>query len=303
MRLQFVLSEIGIGLRRNLAITLSVVLVTLVSLTFVGLALVFQSQVDLMKGYWYDRVQVSIFLCAKDSVAETCPAGEVTQAQKDEIRADLESPALAPYVDTVYYESKAEAYDRFTEQFSDSAIVENVTQDQMPESFRVKLVDPEEYQVISEFFAGRPGVEQVEDQRELLDTFFAVLNVLTIVALGFALVMVVAAALLIATTIRLSAFNRRREIGIMRMVGASSPFIQLPFLLEGVIAACLGALLASVVMWALLEHGVGWLSENLTIFTYVGTSELWTVVPVLFGIAVVLAGVSSLVTTSRYLRV
>ncbi|MFP5347846.1 MAG: permease-like cell division protein FtsX, partial [Actinomycetes bacterium] len=201
-------------------------------------------------------------------------------------------------------ESKAEAYKRFKEQFADSpAIVDNVTEEQMPESFRVKLVDPEQYQVISQYFAGRQGVEQVEDQRELLDTFFAVLNTLTVVALGFALVMVVAAALLIATTIRLSAFNRRRETGIMRLVGASSLFIQLPFLLEGVLAACGGAVLATVALWALLKFGVGWLAENLTIFTYVGTAELWTVAPVLFAVAIVLAGVSSLVTVSRYLKV
>jgi cell division transport system permease protein len=304
MRLQFILSEIGIGLRRNLAMTLSVVLVTLVSLTFVGLALLFQSQVDLMKGYWYDKVQVSIFLCAKDSVATTCPAGEVTEAEKQKIEADLHSDTLAPYVEKVYYESKAEAYDRFKQQFSDSpAIVDNVTQEQMPESFRVKLVDPEEYEVISQYFAGRDGVEEVEDQRELLDTFFAVLNALTVVALGFALVMVVAAALLIATTIRLSAFNRRRETGIMRLVGASSLFIQLPFLLEGVLAACVGAVLATVALWALLQFGVGWLAEHVTIFTYVGTSELWTIAPLLFGVAVVLAGVSSLLTVGRYLKV
>ena len=304
MRLQFILSEIGIGLRRNLAMTMSVVLVTLVSLTFVGAALLFQSQISLMKGYWYDKVQVSIFLCAQDSVAQTCPAGEVTEAEKQQIRADLESDALAPYVDKVYFEPKSEAYARFKEQFKDSAIVDNVTQDQMPESYRVKLKDPEQYQVISEYFAERPGVEQVEDQRALLDRFFKALNGLTVISALFALVMVIAAALLIATTIRLSAFNRRRETGIMRLVGASNLFIQLPFLLEGIIASCLGATLATGALWAMLRFGVqGWLTQNVSIFQYIGTAELWTVAPWLFGTAILLACVSSLLTVGRYLRV
>jgi cell division transport system permease protein len=257
-----------------------------------------------MKNYWYDKVQVSIFLCAKDSVAQSCPNGEVTDAEKQQIEADLRSDTLAPYIDEVFYESKAEAYERFKEQFSDSPITENVTEDQMPESFRVKLVDAEQYQVISEYFRGRPGVEAVEDQRELLDTFFAILNTLTVVALVFAFVMVVAAALLIATTIRLSAYNRRRETGIMRLVGASSLFIQLPFLLEGIIAACLGAALATGALWALLKYGVGWLEQNVTLFGYVGQSELWwPIAPTLFVVAIVLAGVSSLVTLGRYLKV
>ncbi len=237
-------------------------------------------------------------------MAATCPNGEVTDAEKQQIEADLNSDALAPYVEQVFYESKAQAYERFKEQFTDSPITENVTEDQMPESFRVKLKDAEQYQVISEYFAGRPGVEAVEDQRELLDTFFAILNTLTVVALGFALVMVVAAALLIATTIRLSAFNRRRETGIMKLVGASSIFIQLPFLLEGIIAACLGAALATLTLWAFLKYGVGWLAENVTLFGYVGPSELWwPIAPILFLIAIVLAGVSSLITLGRYLKV
>jgi cell division transport system permease protein len=304
MRLQFILSEIGIGLRRNLAMTLSVILVTLVSLTFVGAAMLFQQQISLMKGYWYDKVQVSIFLCAKDSVADTCPNGAVTEAEKQGIEEDLNSDTLAPYVERVYYESKREAYDRFVEQFSDTPITENVTEDQMPESFRVKLKDPEQYKVISEYFAGRPGIEAIEDQRNLLDRFFNALNGMTIIAGAFALVMVVAAALLISTTIRLSAYNRRRETGIMRLVGASSLFIQLPFLLEGIIAACIGAALATGALWAFLRFGVqGWLSENVPVFTYIGSNELWTVAPVLFGVAIVLAGVSSLLSLGRYLKV
>lgn len=304
MRLQFILSEIGIGLRRNLAMTISVVLVTFVSLTFVGAAALLQLQIGTMKDYWYDRVQVSIFLCTADSEAPTCAAGAVTDAQRQQIQADLESETLEPYVDVIYYESKTEAFGRFQEQFSGTAITDNVTEEQMPESYRVKLDNPEEYEVIAQVFAGREGVEEVMDQRRLLDRFFAALNVATLVAAIFAGVMIVAAALLIATTIRLAAFSRRRETGIMRLVGASNLLVQLPFLLEGIIAVSIGAGLASLGLWAGVNYGVqGWLTQNLPLFDYVGVGEVLFVTPFLFGVGILLAGVSSVITLGRYLKV
>ncbi|MFP5333851.1 MAG: permease-like cell division protein FtsX [Actinomycetes bacterium] len=304
MRLQFILSEILIGLRRNLAMTVSVILVTFVSLTFVGAGALLQMQIREMKDYWYDRVQVSIFLCVANSEAPTCAEGEVTQAQRDSIVATLEEGPLAQYVDVYYYESKAQAFERFKEQFADTAIADNVTEDQMPESYRVKLEDPEQYQVVAEYFTGFPGVEEVQDQRRLLDRFFAVLNAFTLVSGVFAVVMIVAAALLIATTIRLSAFSRRRETGIMRLVGASKLLIQMPFLLEGVLAASIGAALATAGLWAAVRYGVeGWLTEALPLFNYIGTSEVLLVAPVLFGAGIVLAGVSSVLTLGRYLKV
>ena len=305
MRLQFLLSEMLIGLRRNLAMTISVILVTFVSLTFVGAGALLQMQIGAMKDYWYDRVQVSIFLCSADTDAATCADGEVTQAQRDSIVQSLEEGPLAEYVDVYYYESKAEAFERFREQFEDApAITENVTQDQMPESYRVKLKDPEEFAVVAEYFTGYPGVEEVQDQRRLLDRFFAVLNVFTLVSVVFAAVMIVAAALLIATTIRLSAFSRRRETGIMRLVGASKLLIQMPFLLEGVLAATVGAALASVGLWVAVHYGVqGWLTEALPLFDYIGTAEVLLVAPALFVVGILLAGVSSVFTLGRYLKV
>lgn len=304
MRFQFVLSEILTGLRRNTAMTVSVVLVTFVSLVFVGAGALLQLQIGALKDYWYDRVEVSIFLCVEDSEAPTCAAGEVTQAQRDDVVDDLESAVLAPYVDEYHFESKAEAFARFQEQFADTTIGAAATQDQLNESYRVKLVDPTKFDVVAQYFSGKDGVEEVLDQRRLLDRFFAVLNVFTLVAAGFALVMIVAAALLIATTIRLSAFNRRRETGIMRLVGASKGVIQLPFLLEGVIAAVLGAGLASLTLWAAVRYGVqGWLTATLPAFNWISTREVLVVAPVLFGIGVLLAGASSVLTLSRYLKV
>ncbi len=242
MRASFILSEIGIGLRRNLTMTVAVIVTTAVSLAFFGFGLLFNRQVEEMKDFWYDKVEVSVFLCGQDSDAPSCAAGEVSQAQRDQIQGDLQA---MPEVDNVFYESKQQAYTRFKEQFKESAIADNVTADQMPESFRVKLKDPEKFPIVATAFAGRDGVEQVQDQKALLEKFFRVLNYLKAGAWGLALIMIVVAVLLISNTIRVAAFSRRRETGIMKLVGASSFSIQLPFLLEGAIAGLIGALMAS----------------------------------------------------------
>jgi cell division transport system permease protein len=304
MRLQFVLSEIAIGLRRNLTMTISVILVTLVSLFLFGLGILSQKQVSTMKDYWYDRVQVSIFLCGQESDTASCAAGEVTQAQKDQILTDLKAPQLAPYIERVFFESKQEAYDRFKQQFKDSVLSDNVSVDQMPESYRVRLKNPEQYPVVSQAFSERPGVESVEDQRKVLDQLFSLLNRLTFYSWVLAVITLACSMLLVATTIRLTAFTRRRETGIMRLVGASNLFIQLPFILESVIAATVGSLLASGALVAVTHFEIqGRLSNTLRIFNYVGVSDALAVVPWMILVGVLIAGVSSFVTLLRYLKV
>jgi cell division transport system permease protein len=304
MRLQFILGEIGIGLRRNVAMAVSVVLVTLVSLFLLGLGFLAQRQVETMKDYWYDRVQVSIFLCGKDSEEASCAGGEASQAQKDQVMADLKSPQLASYVDQVYFESKQEAYQRFMEQFKDSVLSENVTVDQMPESYRVRLKNPEQYQVVSQVFDGRPGVESVQDQNEVLDPLFSLLNRLKYYSWLLAAVTLFCSVLLVATTIRLTAFTRRRETGIMRLVGASNFFIQLPFILESMIAAAVGATLASLGLVSLTRFEIqGRLSQSLRFVNYVDTGDAWAIVPWLFVIGLLIAGVSAFVALLKYLKV
>ena len=302
MRLQFVLSEMGIGLRRNLSMTISVILVTMVSLFFFGFGLLSSAQVSTMKDYWYDRVEVSIFMCGQASDSPNCANGEVTQAQRAELEAQLNS--LKPLVQHVYYESKQEAFNRFKQQFKNSAILDNLKVDQMPESFRVKLSDPQKYQVIASAFQGAPGVEQVQDQRALLGNLFKVLNVLTWVARGFAIVMTVSAVLLVATTVRLSAFSRRRETGIMRLVGASNLLIQLPFVLEAVLATLVGAVIAIALLWAGVSFGItGFLARLLPFFRFITTSDVVAITPVLLGTGLAMAVIASFFTLRRYLRV
>ena len=304
MRLQFILDEIAVALRRNAAMAVSVVLVTLVSLFLLGLGFLAQRQVQVMKTYWYDRVQVSIFLCGDDSTAASCAGGAASDAQKNEIRSDLAAPQLAPYVQRVYFENKQEAYKHFKQQLGDSVLSDNVTADQMPESFRVKLKNPEQYQVVAQVFQDRPGVESVEDQNQILDRLFALLNRLKYYSWCLAAVTLLCSVLLVSTTIRLTAFTRRRETGIMRLVGASNFFIQLPFILESMIAAAVGALLASGALVAITKFEIqGRLSHSLRFVNYVGPGDAIMIVPWLFLIGLGIAGVSSFLALSRYLKV
>jgi cell division transport system permease protein len=304
MRLQFILSEIGVGLRRNLSMAISVIIVTFVSLTFVGAAGLLQMQINQMKDEWYDKVEVSIFLCPKDSDQPTCAGGEATAEQIDALRAELEGDALAPYVKQVYFESKDDAFASFTERFGDEWWVSDLTSDDMQASFRVALDDPEQYAVVADSFTGRQGVEEVRDARAIIEPLILLLNRATLLAAGLAAVMLLAAVLLITTTIRLSAMSRRRETGIMRLVGASNLFIQIPFMLEGAIAATIGAALAVGGLWLGVRYLVqDWLATSVSFIDYIGTDQVWVIAPALVAVAIGLAAVSSLVTLSRYTKV
>ncbi len=305
MRLQFILSEIGIGLRRNLSMAVSVVLVTFVSLSFVGAAALLQMQITKMKDDWYGKVEVAVYLCpAGESPEPTCAGGEVTDEQKKAIRDALAAPDVAPYIEKISEETKEQAYETFERQFDGQFWAQITTVDDMNESLRIKLTDPEKFEVVADVLQGRQGVENVQDQRELYNSLFRVLNSATLLSLGLAGVMLLAAVLLITTTIRLSAMSRRRETGIMRMVGASNLFIQLPFMLEGAIAATIGAALSVAGLWAGVRYLVSdWLGGQVAWIPYVTTNEVWQIAPFLVVAAVVLAAISSLVTLSRYTKV
>ncbi|MHB1615098.1 MAG: permease-like cell division protein FtsX [Actinomycetes bacterium] len=301
MRAQFIASEIGIGLRRNLTMTIAVVVTTAISLALFGAGLLIRAQVGAMKDYWYNKVEVSIFLCNAESVSPNC-TGPVTPAQRSAIYAALMS--LKPLVAQVYYENQQQAFAHFEQQFKGTSIAQNVTAAAMPESFRVKLSNPKQYQVITDAFTGRPGVDQVQDQHAILDKFFKVLGGFQAAALFIALVEIVAAALLISNTIRVSAFSRRRETGIMRLVGASSFYIQLPFLLEGAIAGLIGGLIASGSLFAVKAYFVdAKLVPSFPFTNFIGWNAVWGTSAVVVVVGVLLSAIASLLTLRRFLRV
>jgi cell division transport system permease protein len=300
MRAGFILSEVGIGLRRNLTMTFAVVITVAISLSLLGIGLLSNAQVRVMKDYWYDKIEVSVYLCGSLSDSPSCSAGVVTQEQRLEIQNDLEE---LPVVETVYYESQSEAFERFQERFKDSAISENVTADQLPESFRVKLKDPTQFAVVQSAFSGRPGVDVVQDQRSILEKFFRLLNVLRDGALAIGLASVLTAALLISNTLRIAAFNRRRETNVMKLVGASSFSIQLPFILEGVFSAILG--------WGFsvgLLSGLKFVIDDriaplLTFTNFFTWSDVWIASAYLLATGLLVSALASVLTLRKYLKV
>ncbi|MEI3849391.1 MULTISPECIES: permease-like cell division protein FtsX [unclassified Microbacterium] len=303
MRFGLILSEAFTGLRRNASMVISVVLVTFVSLTFVGAAILMQSQIGTMRAFWEDRAQVGVIMCSAVSTNEECVDGTATEEQLAAVKAELESATLAPLISDVRFENRDEAYQN-TLALVGEDYADVITPEQMNETYWVSLKDPAQSPVITEAFQGVKGVEEVKDQLEYLDPLFSALTVATYIAVGIAVLMLIAAVLLIGTTIRLSAYARRREIGIMRLVGASNRFIQTPFVLEGVFAAVIGSILASVAVVLGVHFGVNqYLAGRVPFITsWVTMQDAFLVVPVLIAIGIVLAALSAGFAIRRWLR-
>ena len=300
MRAGFLFSEVRIGLRRNLTMTFAVMTTVAISLTLLGIGLLANSQVRVMKDYWYDKIEVSVFLCGSLSESASCASGPVTPAQRTSIESDIQA---LPAVAKVYYESQSQAFVHFQERFKGSAIAQNVTQDQLPESFRVKLKDPTNFAVIQSAFSGRPGVDSVQDQRTILEKFFKLLGVLRDGALAIGLASVLTAALLISNTLRIAAFNRRRETGVMKLVGASSFSIQLPFLLEGVFSAIVGWIVSTGLLSLfklLIDAKVAPLLSFTQFFKW---SDVWVASSLLLLTGFVVSTTASILTLRKYLQV
>lgn len=300
MQMQYLAGEIGTGLRRNVTMTVAVVVTVAISLALFGAALLIRAQAETMKDYWYDKIEISVFLCNDFDTGATCAGGAVTEEQKQVVQDTLEGN---PEVEEVFFETQEEAYELFRERFDDS-IADNITPEQLQESFRVKLTNPEEYEGVVSAVAGLPGVAQVVDQRALLDRFFKLLNGFQVAALAIAAVQVFAAILLISNTIRVAAFSRRRETGIMRLVGASNWSIQLPFILEAAIAGLIGGLLAALVLVGFQAFFVEDILVPAFRFTaWVGWGDVWAIVPILLLTGTGIAAIASAITLRRYLRV
>ncbi|MEV5782359.1 permease-like cell division protein FtsX [Streptomyces sp. NPDC048448] len=305
MRAQFVLSEIGVGLRRNLTMTFAVVVSVALSLALFGGSLLMSDQVSTMKGYWYDKVNVSVFLCNKSDAESDphCAKGAVTAEQKKQIESDLGKMTV---VQKVTYESADDAYKHYKEQFGDSPLASSLTPDQMQESYRIKLKDPEKYQVIATAFDGRDGVQSVQDQKGILDNLFGLLNGMNWAARAVMAMMLVVALMLIVNTVRVSAFSRRRETGIMRLVGASGFYIQAPFIMEAAVAGLIGGGVACgflvIARYFIIDHGLA-LSEKLNLINFIGWDAVLTKLPLILATSLLMPALAAFFALRKYLKV
>jgi cell division transport system permease protein len=291
MRLKYVLSEVMVGLWRNVTMSIAMIITMAVSLTMLGASGLLYLQVDKMKNDYYEDIEVSIFLDV-----------EVTEEQRTGLQAALEGD---PLVREVIYETKDEAYSRFKEIWQDAPdLVSAVNPDQLPESFRIRLVNPEQYDQIFDKYKDTEGIDEIVDQARLLEKIFSILGAIQTVALGAATVMAIAALLLVGNTIQVAAYSKRREVAVMKLVGASNWFIQAPFVLEAVVAGLLGAILG---FGALALGKVflldGSLRDLTDLLTPIEWSSVLLMLPVMAGVGGLVSAITAWVTLRFYLRV
>ncbi|MGB0100203.1 MAG: permease-like cell division protein FtsX [Nocardioides sp.] len=303
MQLRYVFSELGQGLRRNLSMHLAVILTLFVSLTLVGAGVLLREQSIKSTEQWGSELQITAFLCKARDDNPAC-TGEVTDAQKEALADAIEdNPEVAGY----RFETKQEAFDKVKEllgpeKFEGSNPAASV--DDMPESVWITLEDPDEYEGITSAIVGLPGVSSIRDQRDVVGPLLKSMTFLQRGSFWTALVLIVAALLLVGNTIRLAAFARRREIGIMRLVGASTLYIALPFLMEAVVTAAIAAVLAGGALTAAMYFGVEErLRDSLGFIPWIDWSNFANALVVIAVLAPVLTLLPTLVLTRKYLKV
>ena len=289
-RWRYLLTEVGIGLRRNLLMTIATMLTITVTLTMVGAGLLVQRQVALASEVLYADVEVSIFL-----------TDDISAQQQQALEAELTDQDI---VSSVIYESKEQAYLNALEIFSDEPqILAGITPDVLPASFRVQLTDPQEFSVISSLFSGRPGIDQIVDQREFLDDFFTVMGKIRQFALAVAILIAIAAVALVATTIRLTAFARREQTGIMKLVGATNTYIRLPFVLEGVTASVAGAFTALGLLLLAERFYIRGLRSTIEFLPFIGGDDVVAIFPLLLVGSMLVGAAVSVLALRRFLAV
>jgi cell division transport system permease protein len=291
MRAQFVFHEVWIGLRRNLTMTMALVVVVAISLSLLGTGLLFVRQVNNTRSFWQGRVQLSVYLCTK--VSSSAPCAKNGAATPSELTSIQQTLKRMPQVTNVTYVSQATAYQQFKSEFP--SMVNSVTPNEIPDSFQVKLRNTQtDTPIVAETVNGAPGVDQIVDNSAILDKFYNLLNGARNAVVIIAIILIIAAILLVANTIRLSAFNRRRETSIMRLVGASNFYVQLPFLVEGVIS---GLLIAVKSLW------LDTLQQYFPFNVQLTSTDLVEVIILAMILGVALTGATSFLTLRRYLRV
>jgi cell division transport system permease protein len=291
MRVKYVLNEVLVGLWRNVTMTVAMIITMSVSLTMLGASVLLYMQVDQMKNFYYGEIEVSIFL-RKD----------VNDAQRTAINQAIDSNTL---VESKTYETREQAFEKFKVLWRDSPdFVASVGPDSLPESFRVKLKDPEQYRAFADQMQGQQGIQDIVDQRELLDKVFDIFNSIQVMALIVAGVMALAALLLVGNTIQVAAYSKRREVAVMKLVGASNWFIQAPFVLEAVVAGIIGSVIGFVALFVgkvvLLD---GRLQALTNVLTPIPNGNVWLMLPLLAGVGAGVSAITAWITLRFYLKV
>jgi cell division transport system permease protein len=289
MRAKYVLSEAATGLWRNVTMTIAMIITMAVSLSMLGASGLLFLQVDKVQELFYAQVEVSIFLTP-----------DVTEEDRAALDAALE---VDPLVASYFYESQEQAYEKAKDLFADAPdLVEALRPEALPESFRVKLTDPEQFSEIAASYQDVAGVGEIVDQEALVGQIFSILTSVQTMALLAAIVMATAALLLVANVIQVAAYSKRREVAVMKMVGAANWFVQLPFVLEAMVAGLIGALLAFAALAAGKHFLIdGPLAPLSTILTPVPWYNVLLTLPFLAGIGSLVSALTGWITLRFYL--
>jgi cell division transport system permease protein len=297
VRFGFLFNEVLTGLRRNITMTIAMILTTAISLGLLGGGLLVVRLADQSRDIYLDRVETQVFLTNDISANDPTCDGDPCKALRAQIEARDD-------VKSVRFLNQQDAYDdaiKKNPQFKDLA-----GKDAFPASFVVKLADPEDHTDFDTAMRGQPGVLNILNQKDLIDRLFAMLDGLSNVAFAVALVQAIGAVLLIANMVQVAAYTRRTEIGIMRLVGASRWYTQLPFLLEAVLAAVIGVVIAIVgliVVRALfLEKALDQFYRANLIAKVDYADILYFVAPWLLLVGVAMSGITAYATLRLYMR-
>jgi cell division transport system permease protein len=296
MRAGFLVNEVYSGLRRNVTMTIAMILTTAISIGLFGGGLLVIQLAKQSRNIYLDRVESQVFLSNDVSANDpTCDA-DACKALRAMIEARND-------VKSVRFLNRDDAYTDAITKFPEYKDV--ASKDSFPASFIVKLDNPEQHKDFDAAMSGQPGVLNVLNQKELIDRLFAVLDGLSKAAFAIAVVQAISAILLIANMVQVAAYTRRTEIGIMRMVGATRWYTQLPFLLEAVLAATIGvvlAILGLIVVRALFLDNALSQFYQANLIARIDYADILYIAPVMFGVGVVMAAVTAYVTLRLYVR-
>jgi cell division transport system permease protein len=296
VRFGFLLNEVWTGLRRNVTMTIAMILTTAISIGLFGGGLLVVRLADNSRAIYLDRVESQVFLTNDVSANDpTCDADPCKGLrQKIEDRDDVRS---------VRFLNRDDAYNDAIKKFPQYKDVAG--KDAFPASFVVKLDNPEQHKDFDDSMAGQPGVLNVLNQKDLIDRLFAVLDGLSNAAFAVALVQAVGAVLLIANMVQVAAYTRRTEVGIMRLVGASRWYTQLPFLVEACLAAFIGvaiSIIGLIIVRALfLENALNQFYEA-NLIARVDYADILYIAPILLVVGVAMAGATAYATLRLYVR-
>jgi cell division transport system permease protein len=290
LRVGYYFRETAQGLRRNGLVAFAAVSTAFIALFLVGQALLVSREVDLLIAETTGGVEVSVFLEKNVSISQQQHIGELLTQM--------------PEVKSIHFESQQEAFENFKRLYSNQPILtENVSADALPSSFRVKLKDPKQYSVVAARLAGEPGIHKIVDNRQLLTRLFAVIRVLRVWSVSVGVVMLLSAAALIGNTVRLAVFNRRKEIGIMRLVGATNWHIRTPFLIEGVMEGLLGAGAAVLMLFIVKAAFFDSLHGVVEFLPLVSNRDVFFAAKWIIPLGAVVATLGSLFAMRRFLEV